>query len=76
MSKIRDKPGSIENMFLIGDVNEKNVLVVDDIFDSGGSGIKAGKLLKEHGAKELIFYATHGLFTKGTKEYSECIIML
>ncbi len=68
MSKFRDKPGSVENMFLIGDVNEKNVLVVDDILDSGNSGIKAAELLRKKGAQKLIFYATHGLFTKGTQD--------
>ncbi|HNZ52417.1 MAG TPA: ribose-phosphate diphosphokinase [Candidatus Pacearchaeota archaeon] len=68
MSKFRDKPGSIEKMFLIGDVNKKNVLVVDDIIDSGNSGIKAADLLRKEGAQKLMFYATHGLFTKGTKD--------
>jgi len=68
IDKSRDKPGSIEKMILIGDVNKKNVLVVDDILDSGGSGVKASKLLKENGAGKLLYYATHGLFTKGTDE--------
>ena len=65
MSKFRDKPGSVENMFLIGNVDKRNVLVVDDILDSGGSGIKAADLLRKKGAQKLMFYATHGLFTKG-----------
>jgi ribose-phosphate pyrophosphokinase len=68
ISKIRDKPGCIEDMTLIGDVNGKDVLVVDDILDSGGSGIGAGKLLTDHGAKRLLYYTTHGLFTKGTEK--------
>jgi ribose-phosphate pyrophosphokinase len=68
MSKIRDKSGNIENMTLIGDVDKKNVLVVDDILDSGGSAIKSSELLKKNGAAGLLYYATHGLFTKGTED--------
>jgi ribose-phosphate pyrophosphokinase len=68
MSKMRDKSGNIEGMKLIGDVDKKNVLLVDDIIDSGGSAIKASEILKKNGAAGLLYYATHGLFTKGTKE--------
>ena len=67
MNKIRDKPGSIEKMLLIGDVKDKNALIVDDIYDSCGTGIKAGEILRENGAKKILSYATHGLFTEGTK---------
>jgi ribose-phosphate pyrophosphokinase len=66
MSKIRDKSGNIESMTLIGDVDKKNVLVVDDILDSGGSAIKSSEILKKNGAAKLLYYVTHGLFTKGT----------
>jgi ribose-phosphate pyrophosphokinase len=68
MSKIRDKFGNIEGMKLIGDVNKKNVLLVDDIIDSGGSAIKASEVLIKNGATNLLYYATHGLFTKGTED--------
>ncbi|MFH1503256.1 MAG: ribose-phosphate pyrophosphokinase [Candidatus Diapherotrites archaeon] len=71
ISKIREKPGEIEKMILTGDVKDKNVLIVDDIYDSCGTSIEAGKLLREEGAKKLLVYATHGLFTKGTKEILE-----
>lgn len=66
--KTRDKPGSIEDMLLIGDVKDKNVLVVDDMYDTCSTNILASKLLREKGAKKLLTYATHGLFTKGTNE--------
>lgn len=68
VSKMRDKFGNIEDMTLIGDVDKKNVLVVDDILDSGGSAIKSSELLKKNGAAVLLYYATHGLFTKGTED--------
>lgn len=68
ISKMRDKLGNIEKMLLIGSVVGKNVLLVDDIYDSCGTSIEAGRLLRENGAKRLLTYATHGLFTEGTKD--------
>lgn len=67
MDKVRNDEGEIIDMTLIGDVNKKNILVVDDILDSGGSAIKASEILKKNGALSMAYYATHGLFTKGTK---------
>jgi ribose-phosphate pyrophosphokinase len=67
ISKMRDKPGSVEEMLILGDVKDKNILIVDDIYDSCGTSVKAGEKLREKGAKKLLTYATHGLFTKGTK---------
>jgi ribose-phosphate pyrophosphokinase len=63
--KTRDKPGSIEDMQLIGDVKDKSVLVVDDMYDTCNTNVKAAELLRNSGAKKLMTYATHGLFTKG-----------
>lgn len=71
ISKIRDTTGTIEDMFLAGDVRDKNVLIIDDIYDSCGTVIKAGELLKKNGAKRLLTYATHGLFTRGTKDVTD-----
>jgi ribose-phosphate pyrophosphokinase len=62
----------VEEMILVGDVKDKDILIVDDIIDSGGTLCKAAGLLKSHGAKKLHCYGTHGLFTKGTKELLEC----
>jgi len=67
ISKIRGT-GKIENMELVGNVENKNVLIIDDIIDSGETLCDAGRLLKESGAKKLMCYGTHGLFTKGTRE--------
>ncbi len=68
ISKQRSKPGEIGKMYFLGDVEKKNVLIVDDIIDSGGTLCEAAKLLKEKGAEETYCYGTHGLFSKGTKE--------
>lgn len=63
--KHRAKPGKIEEYRLAGDINNKNVLIVDDIIDSGETLINASKVLKEHKAKKIFAYATHALFTEG-----------
>jgi len=68
ISKTRKKAGEIENMQLVGDVEGKDVLVIDDIIDTGGTLRKAGKLLKESGAKKIMCYATHGIFTQGIED--------
>ena len=65
--KTRSGPGEIEEMWLIGDVRDKDVLVVDDMYDTCGTQIKCGKLLEENGAREKFAYATHGLFTDSEK---------
>ncbi len=69
--KQREKAGEIKEMRLVGDVKGLDVLIVDDIIDSGNTQCHAAKLLKENGARELYCYATHGIFTKGTEELSK-----
>lgn len=44
-----------------GDVAGKIVLIMDDVIVSGGTVLEAAKLLKEEGAAEVHFFATHGL---------------
>lgn len=66
--KRRDNLGKVGEMILVGDVTDKNVLVVDDIIDSGGTLCNAAELIKKSGAGKLYCYGTHGLFTKGTEE--------
>lgn len=48
---------------LIGDVGGKNVLVVDDMIDTGGTLANAVSLLKKRGAKKIWASATHGIFS-------------
>lgn len=71
IEKRRPRPGEVSEMKLSGNVADKDVLIVDDIIDSGGSLCNAAKLLKEKGAKKLFCYGTHGIFTQGTKELLE-----
>lgn len=62
----------IKETILVGDVLNKDVLIVDDLIDSGGTLCKASELLKQNGAKKLFCYGTHGLFSKGTEELLRC----
>jgi len=68
LNKSRPKAGEISGMQLVGEVSEKDVLIVDDILDTGETLCKAADLLKEKGAKKIMCYATHGIFSKGFEE--------
>lgn len=70
--KRRDVPGEIAEMRLVGEVKDLNVLIVDDIIDSGGTLSEAANLLKKNGAKEIYCYGTHGIFSKGISSSFNC----
>jgi len=55
-------------MTIIGDVEGKNALIVDDMIGSGGTLIKAAEILKEKGANQIYACATHGIFNSNAKE--------
>lgn len=50
-------------MHLVGDVNNKDVIIIDDMIDTGGTLIKAVDMIKSQGAKRIFCFATHGLFS-------------
>jgi len=66
--KKRKKAGEIEDMTLIGEVEGKNVLIVDDMIDTAGTLCKAAEILKNKDAKEIWACATHGIFSKNARE--------
>ncbi|MEI7811522.1 MAG: ribose-phosphate pyrophosphokinase [Ignavibacteria bacterium] len=63
VDKKRPKPNIAEVMNIIGDVDGKNVLLVDDLMDTGGTFVSAIKALKEKGAKNIYGAVTHPLFS-------------
>ena len=61
--KQREKKNEVANLQIIGDVKDKNCIIVDDIIDTGGTLIKAANKLKENGAKSVMAMCTHGLLS-------------
>jgi ribose-phosphate pyrophosphokinase len=57
--KFRSKANEIESMRLIGDVTDKNVVLVDDLIDTGGTLTAAANLIMEKGAKSVRALITH-----------------
>ena len=67
--KIRVKDGEVEELrFPREQIENRNILLVDDIIDSGDTIVKAAKELNRYGAKKVYAYGTHGFFTKGYNE--------
>lgn len=60
--------GEIVGLSFSGDVQGKNVVVVDDIADGCATFLNLGAQLKEAGVNTMILMVTHGIFSKGTKE--------
>ena len=63
VDKRRPKAGEAEVMNIIGDVEGRTCILLDDIIDSGGTLCNAAKALKEHGAKSVSAYITHGVLS-------------
>ncbi len=63
IEKIRPRPNENEVMNVIGDIEGKNVILVDDIIDTGGTICKAAEVLKQRGAKKVYGAATHGVLS-------------
>ncbi len=57
--KERKKANQVEFMTLIGEVENKNVILLDDMIDTAGTLTKAAALLKENGAQSVRAIATH-----------------
>jgi ribose-phosphate pyrophosphokinase len=63
--KRRERAGESEVMNVIGDVEGRVCVLVDDIVDSGGTLVNAANALLERGAKEVHAYLTHGVLSGG-----------
>ncbi len=59
IDKRRPRPNESKVMNLIGSVEGKNCIIMDDIVDTAGTLTKAAEALKEHGAKTVAAYCTH-----------------
>jgi ribose-phosphate pyrophosphokinase len=59
--KRRISPTSIEPQFIVGDVKDKDVLLVDDITETAGTLTGAAKILREAGARRIIAGISHAV---------------
>jgi ribose-phosphate pyrophosphokinase len=65
VDKRRDRPGESEVMNIIGEVEGKDCLLIDDIVDSGGTLCNAADALLAQGAASVTAYITHGVLSGG-----------
>src|SRR5215470_15278944 len=65
VDKRRERAGESEVMNIIGDVNGRSCILIDDIVDSGGTICNAAEALIAEGAKDVCAYATHGVLSGG-----------
>lgn len=59
IDKRRPRANVAEVMHIIGEIEGRTCLLVDDMVDTAGTLCSAAKALKEHGAKRVVAYATH-----------------
>jgi ribose-phosphate pyrophosphokinase len=65
VDKRRDRPGQSEVMNIIGEVEGRACILIDDIVDSGGTLCNAAQALIDAGARSAVAYITHGVLSGG-----------
>ena len=63
IDKRRPKANVSEVMHVIGEVENRNCVIMDDIVDTAGTLTKAAEVLKERGAKKVLAYCTHAVLS-------------
>jgi ribose-phosphate pyrophosphokinase len=69
--KQRKKANVIDKMTVIGDVKDRNVVLLDDMIDTGGTLVKAADMLMEEGARSVRAYCTHPVLSGNAYERIE-----
>src|SRR5690606_22511173 len=65
IDKRRPKANVAEVMNIIGDVEGRTCVIMDDIVDTANTLVKAAAALKEHGARRVVAYCTHAVLSGG-----------
>ncbi|WP_033077955.1 ribose-phosphate pyrophosphokinase [Thalassotalea sp. ND16A] len=68
IDKRRPKANVSQVMHIIGEVKDRDCIIVDDMIDTGGTLCKAAEALKEHGARRVFAYATHPVLSGNAAE--------
>ncbi|NJN00620.1 MAG: ribose-phosphate pyrophosphokinase [Aquincola sp.] len=63
IDKRRPTAGVAEVMHVIGEIDGRNCVIMDDMIDTAGTLVKAAEVLKERGAKSVYAYCTHAVFS-------------
>ena len=63
IDKRRPKANVSEVMHVIGDIDGRNCVIMDDMIDTAGTLVKAAEVLKDRGAKNVYAYCTHPIFS-------------
>ena len=66
--KSRAKANEVESMVVIGDVKDKNVILIDDMVDTAGTITKAADLMKGQGAASVRAITSHGIMSDPASE--------
>lgn len=73
IDKRRTGPNVAEAMNVIGDVNGKDCIIIDDMIDTAGTLVQAAKALRKNGAKRIYAAATHPVFSDpAIQRIAEC----
>ncbi len=75
VDKRREKAGVSEVMNVIGDVQDRFCILIDDIADSAGTLCNAAAALKEQGASDVVAYITHGVLSGKAVERVEASVL-
>mgnify|MGYP006274512705 FL=1 len=68
IDKRRPRPNESSIMHIIGDVQDKTCIIVDDIVDTAGTLCQAATALKERGARKVVAYITHPVLSGSAVE--------
>jgi ribose-phosphate pyrophosphokinase len=63
IDKRRPRANVSEVMHVIGDIDSRNCVIMDDMIDTAGTLVKAAEVLKERGARNVYAYCTHAVFS-------------
>jgi ribose-phosphate pyrophosphokinase len=63
IDKRRPKANVSEVMHIIGEIDGRNCVIMDDMIDTAGTLVKAAEVLKERGARSVYAYCTHAVFS-------------